>query len=46
MVRLILEFLGALFVAQLIVNDTRALLWGLLIACVIMIVGTIMVQSH
>lgn len=39
-----LQFLGVLFIIQLAVAETTAFAWGVLIACVIMIFGTLMVK--
>ena len=44
MIKNVLAWLGALFLVQLALTETAAFLWGLLIVCVIMILGLCMVK--
>lgn len=44
MIKNVLAWLGALFLVQLALTETAAFLWGLLIVCVIMILGFCMVK--
>ena len=44
MIKNVLAWLGALFSVQLALTETAAFLWGLLIVCVIMILGFCMVK--